>query len=284
MRVLVLGATGMLGHRLARDLSRHFDVIGAVRRREVLPALSGLRIAHGLDAAQPETVRALLREQAPAAVLNCVGIVKQIQRETTSAEMIRVNALFPLELHAACAAAGARVIHFSTDCVFSGRGGPYDEHAAPDPDDLYGRSKLLGELTGPGALTLRTSIVGHELRGYHGLLEWLLRQRGGSVRGFAGALYTGLTTNALAEVVRRLLVEHPTLEGIRHVASEPLSKYELLCRIDAVYELGVRIERDDAVACDRRLDGTAFARETGISVPSWDAMLADMHAAQRSAS
>lgn len=283
MRVLVLGATGMLGHRLARDLSRHFEVIGAVRGREALPALAGLRIVPGLDAAEPDSVRALLREHAPAVVLNCVGIVKQIQSETTSAEMIRINALFPLELHAACAAAGARLIHFSTDCVFSGRAGPYDERATPDPDDRYGRSKLLGELTGPGALTLRTSIVGHELRGYHGLLEWLLRQRGGSVRGFAGALYTGLTTNALAEVVRRLLVERALLEGIWHVASAPLSKYELLCRIDAVYELGVRIERDESVTCDRRLDGTAFARATGISVPSWEAMLAGMHAAQRSA-
>ena len=169
-----------------------------------------------------------------------------------------MNALFPHQLARLCGRYDARLIHFSTDCVFSGTRGCYTENDPPDAQDLYGRSKLLGEVVGPGCLTIRSSIIGHELRAGMGLLEWFMAQRGNQVRGFANALYTGLTTPAMSDLVARAASEWPDLDGLWQVASEPISKYDLLGIVNRVYGLGITIERDAEFHCDRRLDGGRF--------------------------
>jgi dTDP-4-dehydrorhamnose reductase len=280
VKVLILGASGMLGHRLAIDLSREFDVVGAIRAGarddSALQPLHDCRLVSGLDAMRIDSAVAMIERECPDVVINCVGIVKQLKEAKDPIPSIVVNALFPHQLAETCRHGGIRLLTFSTDCVFSGRQGPYGDDATPDPDDLYGRTKLLGEVEGPGHLTLRTSIIGHELHRGTGLLEWFIAQRGKSARGFAGALYTGLTTNAMAMVVASLLRDFPELAGVWQVASTPIDKFTLLSMVNEIYRLGVTLERDTLFRCDRRLDAARFRRATGIEIPDWRTMLCAM--------
>ena len=153
--------------------------------------------------------------------------------------------------------------------MFSGRQGPYTEDDVPDPVDLYGRSKLLGEVSGPGALTLRTSMVGRELRHHRGLIDWFVGERGRTVKGYARTLYTGLTTSALADLVGDILQFHAALEGVWQVSSDPITKFDLLQIVNQAYGLGIEIERDEQFLCDRRLDSTRFRRQVGTSPSMW---------------
>ena len=188
-----------------------------------------------------------------------------------------MNALLPHQLAEFARAAGARLIHFSTDCVFSGIKGNYAQDDPSDATDLYGRTKSLGEVGAPRCLTIRSSIIGHELRNHTGLIDWFLSQRGGAIRGFTRAVYSGLTTLAMAQVVERSIVDWPDLDGVWQVSSAPVSKYDLLCMVNRIYGLGVRIDRDEDFVCDRSLDSTAFRTRTGWAPPAWETMVQQMH-------
>ena len=278
-RVLVLGATGMLGHKLGQVLSQTFDTHLAVRRDDasgLAAILDTERVLTGVSAEDMGSVANAVAEVGPDVVVNCVGIVKQASAASEAVPCITVNALFPHRLADLCTERGARLVHISTDCVFSGRAGGYTEDDIPDPVDLYGRSKLLGEVN-DGCLTIRTSIIGRELSGAGGLLEWFLAQHG-SVRGFRRAIFSGLTTQALAELLATLICEHRELTGIRHVASAPISKHDLLGMLREAYGLDVQIVADDEMICDRSLDGTKLERETGVRAPSWAQMIAALAA------
>ena len=276
----------MLGHKLIQRLAaRGLSVFGTMRSSSS-PDTSAARVALGaaqrilydVDVLQDGPLRAAIETASPDVVVNAVGVIKQIDLAKDPVTSISTNALLPHRAAAFCRERGARLIQFSTDCVFAGRRGPYAENAPTDAEDLYGRSKLLGEVSGPGCLTIRSSIVGRELRGRSSLVEWFLSQRGGHATGFTGALYTGLTTSVMSDLVGKLVVEHPELDGVWHVASEPISKYELLQFVNTHYKLGIALGRDDKFFCDRRLDGGAFRKRTGFNAPSWDTMIAEMRA------
>ena len=281
MKVLVLGATGMLGHKLARVLAdEDFEVVGTVRAGaqhwHAHPALAEIPLVEAVQAENFDSVLGVMASARPLAVINCIGIVKSHESAEDPLPMITVNALFPHRLARACQAAGCRLIHVSTDCVFSGRKGNYTEDDTPDPVDLYGRAKLMGEVAGPGALTLRTSMIGREIAGPHGLLEWFLGRRGGRAPGWRRAIFSGPTTLELARAVARLLREQPGLEGLWHLAADPISKLELLGLIDKAYGLGTRIEPDDSVAVDRSLDAGRLRQATAIVPPPWPEMIEQM--------
>ena len=282
MKILVLGATGMLGHKLLQGLSPGHEVWGTVRCRPAqapeIPGFDKANLIGEVSAGDLGSIRQALEAVAPDVVLNCIGIVKQIDAAKDAITSIAINALLPHQLAELCAHSGARLIHFSTDCVFSGRSGPYRESDQPDATDLYGRSKLLGEVDRTGCLTIRTSIIGRELRRGTGLIDWFVSQRGRQVRGYRQALYTGLTTQAMADVVRMILAFHPGLSGVWQVSADPIDKCSLLELVNQVYGLGVRIEPDETFHCDRRLDSSRFRTITGWSPPSWQAMVEAMHA------
>ena len=278
MKVLVLGATGMLGHKIVQRWAERSETFATVRDPASHWCSHPLfadadRLIGSVDATDGAAVHGAIGRLRPDVVVNCIGIVKQRAAASDAIPSIRVNALFPHLLARQCAELGCRLIHISTDCVFSGRRGRYSENDEPDPVDLYGRTKLLGEVVGPGCLTLRTSMIGRELAGEAGLLEWLLSQRGGRVNGYRNAVFSGLTTAALAEVIAALVSDHGPLEGLFHVASEPISKLDLLARLNRALDLGIEIDPADEPRCDRSLDGSRFAAATGIVVPSWDSMI-----------
>jgi len=280
MRVLVLGGLGMLGHKLCQVLSGEMDVWATVRRGADVLCSTGIleseRIIEGVDAQQTSTVRSALLTVQPDVVVNCIGIVKQLPEAQDPALSIEINALLPHRLANLCAEVGAYLLHISTDCVFSGQQGDYTEDDRSDATDLYGRSKSLGEVIRPHCLTLRTSIIGRELRGQHGLIEWLLSQQGQCIQGYSRAIFTGLTTQALSELIAKLIARTPRLEGLYNVASTPISKYDLLNLVKSAYYLSVRIEPSPEVVIDRSLDGARFLAETGLIVKGWDSMLSQL--------
>jgi len=281
MRVLVLGAAGMLGHKLLQRLRTDHEAAGTIRdaapNAGLSRALPGVELYPGVDASDLASLERAVDDWNAQVLVNCIGIIKQSKAASDPLPSIAINSLLPHQLAQIAAARGARLVHFSTDCVFSGRRGNYVEGDEPDPVDLYGRSKLLGEVAAPNALTLRTSIVGRELRGHLGLIDWFLSQRGGRINGYVRALYSGLTTLAAADLVAWLIRAHPALQGLWQVSGEPISKFDLLQIVKRVYRLDIDIAPDEQFVCDRRLDSTRFRQRTGWRPPSWEDMIAAMH-------
>jgi dTDP-4-dehydrorhamnose reductase len=272
--VLILGATGMLGHACVSVLGPRFEVTGTVRDPDSA-AGAALDVPVARFDAWTDRVEEVIAAAAPEVVINCIGLVKQLPEASRPRAAIRLNALFPHEAAEACEAFGARLIHVSTDCVFSGRlplGSAYAEDATPDPEDLYGRSKLLGEVSEP-ALTIRTSLIGPELERRSGLLEWFRAQAGATITGFRRAIFSGLTTVAFAELLAGVIAGCPELAGTYHVASEPISKYDLLVALRAALELECEIVGAEEPVINRALDGRRFAAATGLGVPTWGQMI-----------
>jgi dTDP-4-dehydrorhamnose reductase len=269
----------MLGHQAIRTLAPDFEVWGACRRPQELPDL-GIppdRILSGLDATSAGSARALIGEVKPDLVINAAGIVKQREQAKAAIPSITVNSLWPHVLAEACAALGARMVHVSTDCVFSGTRGGYVETDAPDDFELYGRSKLLGEVTdGAHVVTLRTSIIGWQLGEPTGLVGWFAAHRAESLRGFTKAVFSGLTTRALTEVIRDTVLPDPDLSGLWHVSADPIDKYSLLVSLAGFLGWDVDIHPVDKPEIDRSLNSTRFRERTGWTPRSWDIMLTEL--------
>lgn len=280
MRILVPGGDGMLGHELLRVLSPDHDVTVTLRQSPAAYAHYGVFTAdnavYGVDVRQPDQLAEVLAAVRPDAVVNAVGLVKQRPDGQQTLPAVELNTVYPHRLAQLCRLVGARLVHVSTDCVFSGRRGGYTEDDEPDAYDVYGTTKRLGEVDDGAALVLRTSIIGPELSGRRSLVEWFLAQRG-DVPGFRRVLYSGLTTTELSRVVDLVLREHPDLTGLYHVASEPISKHELLAVLaDRLGRTDVTLRPDDSVVLDRSLRADRFAKATGYCPPTWDQMLTEL--------
>lgn len=282
MRLLVLGATGMLGHKLWQEASGSLDTWATVRADSLdgpaATVLDPQRILTGVRADDIASVARAIDECEPDVVVNCIGIVKQADAASDPVPSIQINSLFPHQVAALCGARGKRFIHVSTDCVFSGSRGGYTEDDLPDASDLYGRSKLLGEAAGPGSLTVRTSIVGRELVSSFGLVEWFLGEAGNTVRGFTKAIFSGFTTQALAQVLVEVITEHEGLDGLWHVSAEPIDKNSLLLMLREAFDVEIEIVPDDTVVVDRSLDSGRFRREAGWKPCDWQEMIDRMAA------
>ena len=267
----------MLGHKLWQTLAGRFDAYATFRRRPAVYARFEIfdlaRAVENVSAQDFDSVVRAVAKVQPEVVINCVGVVKQDAAAKDPLTSIYINSLFPHRLAEVCRAANARLIHLSTDCVFSGKRGSYAESDPSDAEDLYGKSKFLGEVAGEGCLTLRTSMIGRELAGSQGLLEWFLSQQGKSVRGFRHAIFSGFTTQALAEIIAWIIEEHAELQGVWHVAAEPISKFDLLTLIKDTAGLKIKIEPDDTFSCDRSLNAERFRQATGFVPPSWSDMI-----------
>jgi dTDP-4-dehydrorhamnose reductase len=281
-RILILGGAGMLGHRLVLTLRDSWEVWATIRRpfREYqrYGIFDCATTVDGIDVTDLQSVIDTFAAVRPTVVINCVGIIKQLPTAQDRLLSLTVNALLPHRLQRLCQASGARLIHFSTDCVFRGDKGMYTEEDPSDATDLYGRTKFLGETAGPGALTLRTSIIGRELETRSGLVEWFLSQRGKRVSGFTRAIYSGFTTHALARILRMVITDYRDLSGTIQVASDPITKHDLLQLVRDAYGVDVEIGRDTTTCIDRSLDGSRFRRLTGFVPPSWPAMIQEMAA------
>lgn len=282
MKILVLGASGMLGSALLRFFAGKPDYVvqGTVRSPQAMNLLpEALRpfLVAGVDVEQSDSLVRAMVTARPDVVINCIGVVKQLAAADDPLTAIPLNSLLPHRLAHLCELAGARLVHLSTDCVFSGTKGMYTENDDPDATDLYGRSKLLGEVDYPNAVTLRTSIIGHELNGARSLISWFLAQTG-PVRGFTKAIYSGLPTVEIARVICDHVIPDVALRGMYHLSADPISKHDLLMLVAKAYGKTVDITPDDELVIDRSLDSTRFRARTGYMPPTWPELVRRMHA------
>jgi dTDP-4-dehydrorhamnose reductase len=278
--VLVLGATGMLGNAMFRGFARSagYRAFGSTRGRaryDLFPEALRSNLISDVDVDNFDTLSRLLADIRPEVVINCIGLVKQLSDAKDPLAALPVNAVLPHRLARLCQLSGARLIHVSTDCVFDGVKGNYSEQDQPNATDLYGRSKLLGEVDYGNAVTLRTSIIGHELDSAHGLIGWFLSQSG-SVNGYTKAVFSGLPTIELMRVVRDFVLPNPSLRGLYHVSAAPISKYELLKIVADSYGKTIDIVPNDTVVVDRSLDSGRFRQSTGYLPPEWPALVRSM--------
>jgi len=282
-KVLILGGTGMLGHTLFTQLSlqKNLDVYATARTSNGLslwfsPDLVK-KIRADVDADNFDTVIRAFASIQPDIVINCIGLIKQLPMASDPLSAITINSLLPHRISMICRSAGARMIHISTDCVFDGKKGNYKEQDTPNADDLYGRSKCLGEVSyTPHCLTLRTSIIGHELKGKLGLIEWFLAQQG-KVRGFTKVIYSGFPTIEFARIIDNYVLPNNELIGVYHVSSDSISKYDLLKLVAIKYDKKIEIEPYDDFRQNRSLDSSLFSRLTGYVPPSWPELVDKMY-------
>ncbi|VVE32680.1 dTDP-4-dehydrorhamnose reductase family protein [Pandoraea soli] len=281
MKILVLGASGMLGNAVFRTLSATsgLTVVGTLRsdgaRHHFTPDLQ-TSLVSGVDVEREDALVRIFTEVKPDVVVNCVGLIKQLGNAKDPIAAIPINAMLPHRLSLLCELVKARLIHVSTDCVFAGDKGQYLESDTPNAADVYGRTKLLGEVDGPHAVTLRTSIIGHELNSHFALIDWFLAQSG-SVKGFRRAVFSGLPTVELAEVIRDYVLPNPSLTGLYHVSVEPINKFDLLSLVADVYSKDIAITPSDELVIDRSLNSDRFRAATGFSPKPWRALVERMH-------
>ena len=273
MKILILGATGMLGNSMFRFLStdKNLDIYATSRSSSARSYFSkelGDKIIPNVDVENQDSLVEVLNKVKPNVVINCIGLVKQLADANDPLKALPINSLLPHRLAGLCELVGSRLIHISTDCVFSGKKGNYKESDLPDCYDLYGRSKFLGEVDYPHAITLRTSIIGHELSGNRSLTNWFLSSEG-SVKGFEKAIYSGFPTVELARIIKDFVLPNKELHGLYHVASKPINKLELLKLIAEIYNKKIDIIPSDELIIDRSLDSTRFNGITGYNPPEW---------------
>jgi dTDP-4-dehydrorhamnose reductase len=282
-RLLVLGASGMLGNAVFRWFASDpaFMVYGSVRSLGVVRNLQGkvgnAQFIPGVDVESLDSLTRLFAQVQPDVVINCVGIVKQLSEAEDPLVAIPINALLPHRLARLAAVRGARLVHLSTDCVFSGKKGDYRESDIPDAYDIYGRSKLLGEVDYPNAITLRTSIIGHELSGARSLINWFLQQET-PVKGYKNAVFSGLPTVEIARIIKEFVIPNPRLHGLYHLSAEPINKFDLLNIVAKIYEKEIDIQSDESFVIDRSLNSDIFRSATGFKPEPWEELVNRMHA------
>ncbi len=280
MRILVIGGSGMLGHKLVQAWRNRFDVWTTLKGRfeeyENLGIFVKEKTFDKADVENFETIEKIIEKTAPDVIFNAVGIIKQLPSSKDVVKTLLINSIFPHRLAEISEKSGIRLINISTDCVFDGKKGNYNEEDVSNATDVYGKSKNLGEVAGKNCLTLRTSIIGREIQTSHSLVEWFLSNRGKKVKGFVNAIYTGFPTIVLAGIIADLIERHKSLTGLYHVSAEPINKYDLLKLINEAYGAGVEIEPEEDFYIDRSLDSTKFRQATGFTPAGWQAMIKEM--------
>ncbi|MDC1188028.1 SDR family oxidoreductase [Gammaproteobacteria bacterium] len=278
--ILILGATGMLGSTMLRyfDSRNEFIVHGTIRAEKSPNNLLELDdiLIKKVDVEDISDLSKIFIKYHPKYVINCVGIVKQLDTSCDSIKSIQINALLPHQLNNLCKKINARLVHISTDCVYDGKLGNYCELDPPNAVDLYGRTKFLGEVIDPTSITIRTSIIGHEIGKSHSLLEWFLSQKS-EVNGFRNAIFSGLPTIELSRVIHDFVIPNNKLSGLYHVSANPINKFDLLSLVAEEYQKNITIIPDDTLVIDRSLNSSKFTKDTGFKTNSWKNMIYEMH-------
>lgn len=280
MKILVLGVTGMLGSTLFKYLSINgqFQVYGTLRGNDksFFPKELCEKLITNVNVLDQNNLLSLFEKIRPDVVINCVGLIKQLSIAKDPLVILPINSMLPHVLAKLCSLTKARLLHVSTDCVFSGRRGMYTEEDISDAEDLYGKSKYIGEVvTEAHAVTLRTSIIGHEINGNFGLLNWFLSQQG-IVKGYSKAIFSGLTTVELARIISTYVITNSSLSGLYHVSVDPIDKFSLLKLVAHIYSKEVDIIDDHTLSIDRSLDSTQFRMVTGYQPPAWPDLIKQM--------
>lgn len=277
MKIVILGITGMLGHKLYQVLAPIFDVTGTIRGDYNSISSYGFfqesEIIPDVNVLETSRLKEVIERVNPDVVINCIGVIKQVKEAQDKLLSIWINSLLPHQLYQICHTKGIRLIHISTDCVFLGRKGNYRENDPADAEDIYGKTKHLGEVSGEGALTIRTSLIGRELSTTNSLVEWFLSNQGGKVKGFTNAIFNGFPTVHFAGIITDIIMNHQNLSGLYHVSSDPISKFKLLTLIKEKMGLDIEVQEYPDFSCDRSLSSTLYREKTGFKPLPWEKMI-----------
>jgi len=281
MKVLIIGATGMLGYSLFKNLNdaNDLDVYGTVRSikgKEVFFEDCRDRLFKGVDVSVLSSIESVIEKIKPDVVLNCIGLIKQLGISKQHMDAVAINSLLPHQLASLCDSHSSKLIHFSTDCVFDGAKGMYTESDNPDATDLYGRSKCLGEVDYAPHLTLRTSIIGHELGSAVSLVDWFLSQEG-RTKGFSKAIFSGLPTCVISRLLIEKILPKKELSGLYQLSVEPIDKYTLLKLISKNYDKKIEIVESVELQIDRSLNSNRLRKKLDLKIPSWQELVSEMH-------
>jgi dTDP-4-dehydrorhamnose reductase len=282
MKVLVLGATGMLGNAVFRQFShdQRYQIYGTLRNSSnVLDFPQSVQpyLISNVDLLNQDILTSILARLQPEVVINCVGLIKQLSQSKDPLAVLPINAMLPHRLAQLCALCDARLIHVSTDCVFSGRKGLYTESDISDAEDLYGKSKYIGEIHDlSNVVTLRTSIIGHGITCNSSLIDWFLSQKT-TVKGYTKAIFSGLPTVELARVIQDHVIPNHDLQGLYHVSSAPIDKLSLLKIVAEIYQKNIDIVPDNEISIDRSLNSDRFKQKTGYEPPTWPELIQLMY-------
>lgn len=285
MNILILGASGEIGHTLCKTLSKNHNISALMRNNDRLASINFFQkvlaesCCHFIkDFNDFDRVKNEIEKINPDILINCLGVVKHRKEcKKDISETSYINSDLPHLLAQLCININIRFIHLSTDCVFSGKKGNYKDSDTPDPTDYYGESKMLGEVNMPNALTLRTSFIGPALFHKTGLFEWIKQQKNKTINGYKNAIYSGLTTIAFSKVLNQIIEDFPQLDGLLNISSNPISKFDLICLLNRKFELNITINPDNTFICDRSLDSTYFRNKTNIAIPTWDKMIDELY-------
>jgi len=278
-RILILGANGMIGHKMYQVLSHKFSDVWALSRKnmDIEPygtLFDSSKYVKCNDLSDFEEVQNILNSINPDVIINAVGVTIRRGINDLLSYSVKVNSALPHFLGEWVYGKNSkRLIHFSTDCVFSGKSGSYLESTIPDAYDYYGRTKGLGEVIAPQCLTLRGSMIGRELEYHTELLEWFLSQEGKKIKGFSNALYSGITTIQMAEYVSKIISEFPEMSGLYNVSSIPISKFDLLQLFKKEFQIDVEIENDSNYTSKKDLISERFYQDLDIATPSWNELV-----------
>lgn len=270
----------MLGHKLCQILDDEFEVWTTIR--PAFNEVSGFGIFHeartisNIDVESISDIESAIFLVRPDVVINAAGIIKQLPSSKDVITTLSINSILPHRLRELSLKYGFRLVCVSTDCVFSGERGNYSEDDRADAYDLYGRSKNFGEVIADNCLTIRTSIIGREIKSAHSMVEWFLSNRGNKVNGYANAIYSGFPTIVFADIIAELLTQHSSLHGLYHISSEPINKFDLLQLINKYYEAKIEIERFEDFSIDRSLDSTRFREAVKFTPMPWEKMIERM--------
>ena len=283
MKILILGSNGLVGNTISRYFfeKENYQTIAILRDYSKLKLFHKkfhqkfLVIENILDY---EKTKKIIKSVKPDILINCLGITnKEITNNPKQIEkFIIINSLFPHWLQRLCSNIDARLIHFSTDCIFSGKKGFYSEKDIPDPPDIYGRSKLLGELNYENTLTIRKSVIGHELASKNGLLEWFLAQNN-CVQGYKNVIFSGITVLELARLIDTYIIPRSDLKGILNISGQSISKFDLLKILANVYNKSIEIIPNESMNINRTLNGSQFNKLTGYRISPWSSLIKSMY-------
>jgi dTDP-4-dehydrorhamnose reductase len=285
MKLLILGASSMQGHKMFQMLGKTFpETYGTIPGKvsaepfNRIPFFQTDKVVPDVNPMDFQCLERMIKDLRPDWVLNCLRVATHGSEVAPPVLNITVNSLLPHRLAEMAAAQGAKLMHFSSDCVFSGKKGFYTEEDTPDATHAYGQTRLLGDVCAENTLVLRSSVIGRELTGHTSLLDWFLMQAGKEIKGFTRAIYSGLSSIETARVVQMILEKTPVLTGLYHVASEPINKYDLLKLAQEAFRADVTIRKEEGTSVDRSLNAEKFRAATGYVAPSWRSMMKELAA------
>jgi len=281
MKILILGGNGMIGHKMYQVLSKNYLDTWVLFKKQIdqinfSEIFNKDKVIENFDLIQFDKLKIILDNISPDVIINAAGVTIRRGINDDMYKSILINSALPHFLDNWTKINNKRLIHFSTDCVFSGKKDFYTEASVTDAEDTYGKTKALGEVVSKNSVTLRGSMIGRELENKTELLEWFLNQNKTTVNGYTNVIYSGITTFRMANYVDKIIRDFPDMHGIYNVSSNSITKYELVNLFNSYFNNESSIIPDNSYTSNKDLDSSKFYKDTGLIKPNWKELVEEL--------